>query len=210
MPETIKDTYLTIAQPSEGIYKEKGSKFLAFAFPVSTHPQAKEIIDSLKKKYFDARHHCYAYRLGADMKLFRTNDDGEPSNSAGKPILGQIIAHQLTDILIVVVRYFGGTLLGVGGLIQAYKSASNDAISHATIITREVCDQFQFTFDYPLQTQAMKIMKELEGQIIEIENNVNCTMIVQLRKSYSDLFLEKLNNLGIKAELYTNDNEPNN
>ena len=130
----MHNTYKTIKASSNGIYKEKGSKFLSFAFPVSTVEQAKELIDKHKKEYFDARHVCYAYMLGNERDTFRANDDGEPSGTAGKPILGQLNSHQLTDILVIVVRYFGGVLLGTGGLTTAYKEAANDAITNVEIM----------------------------------------------------------------------------
>ena len=131
-----KDNYLSIEKRSEGIYKDRGSKFLAFAFPVYQEDEIKDILAELRKEYHDARHHCYAYRLGASKEIYRVNDDGEPSSSAGKPIFGQIQSNDLSNILIVVVRYFGGTLLGVGGLINAYRSAAADALINASIIER--------------------------------------------------------------------------
>ena len=137
----MSDLYKTIQSPSKGIYKEKGSKFLAFAFSLSSEEKIKEQIGLLQKEYHDARHHCYAWRLGASMDRYRVNDDGEPSGSAGNPIFGQIQAHDLTNILVVVVRYFGGTLLGVGGLIRAYRSAASVALEQARIIELKVCNR---------------------------------------------------------------------
>lgn len=134
LPKSDTDSYLSIAAPSEGLYKEKGSKFMAFAYPVEEEEQAKEIIADLKKEYFDARHHCYAYRIGHTGDQWRMNDDGEPSSTAGRPIFGQLLSNELSDILVVVVRYFGGIKLGVPGLIRAYKSATADAIANAEIV----------------------------------------------------------------------------
>ena len=134
----MEDTYKTIEKPSEGLFKDKGSKFISFAFPVDNEEEIKEIVQSIKKEHHSARHHCYAWRLGADQLLFRANDDGEPSSTAGKPILGQIQSFDLTNILIVVVRYFGGTLLGVSGLINAYRNAALDAINQAEIVEKLV------------------------------------------------------------------------
>jgi uncharacterized YigZ family protein len=142
------DSYLTIENPSEGLFRDKGSRFLSFAFPVQTEDEIHKILENNHKKYHDAHHHCYAWRLGVDMNHFRSNDDGEPGNSAGKPILGQIQSFQLTNLLIIVVRYFGGTLLGVGGLIQAYKAASMDAIKNAHIIEQYIYINYRLNFKY--------------------------------------------------------------
>ena len=150
----------------EGFYSEKRSKFLAFAHHVTTENEVKELLQAYKKKYYDARHCCYAYMLGADRSVFRANDDGEPSSTAGKPILGQINAHELTDILIVVVRYFGGTKLGTSGLIVAYRTAAAAAIENAQIETRYVEDIIDYSFTYPLLNEVMRVVKELEPRIV--------------------------------------------
>ena len=142
------DTYLTIQKPSEGVFKDRGSKFLAFAFPVRTEQEIKEILHLIKKEHHGANHHCYAWRLGADKLAYRANDDGEPNNSAGKPILGQIQSNDLTDIFIVVARYFGGTLLGVSGLINAYREAASDAIKNAEIIEKHVMFEYNTEFSF--------------------------------------------------------------
>ena len=144
----MSDSYLTIADPTEGLFKDKGSKFLAYAYPVDNEDEIKELVQHLKKEHYSARHHCYAWRLGADKTHFRANDDGEPSSTAGKPILGQIQRLDLTNILIVVVRYFGGTLLGVSGLINAYREAAVDALEHAEIVEKLVEEIFWVEFDY--------------------------------------------------------------
>ena len=163
-----KASYLTLAHASEGLFKEKGSKFLAFAYPVKSEQEIKEILDSLRKKYYDARHHCYAYILGKDMDIFRANDDGEPNHSAGDPILGQIRSNSLTNTLIVVVRYFGGTKLGVGGLINAYRTAAAEAIANNLIIESEDIHELVLHFGYPEMNQVMKLVKdhglEIAGQ----------------------------------------------
>ena len=152
--------YRTIERPAEGNYKEKGSKFIAFACPVTSQLEIKRKVEELKEEYFDARHHCFAWMLGADFKNFRAFDDGEPNHSAGDPILGQIRSKGVTNILIVVVRYFGGTKLGVGGLINAYKTAAEDALNNASIVEREITEYFIFNFDYVLTSDIMRLIKE--------------------------------------------------
>ncbi len=204
MHKLITDTYLTIENPSKGLFKDKGSKFLSFAYPVSSEQEIKEHLDAVKKEYFDARHHCYAYRLGADLKTFRTFDDGEPSSTAGKPILGQISSHNLTNILIIVVRYFGGTLLGVGGLIQAYKNASADAIANATVVEREVMDEISITFDYPLQNQVNRILKDHGVKVLKSEFGFNCKLEISCRLSSTPSLLQKLKEL-LHVEIILND-----
>jgi len=144
----FSDSYRTIEGPSKGLFRDRGSRFIALAYPVRTTDEIKSILEELRKEYHDARHHCYAYMLGPDRQVWRANDDGEPSGSAGRPIMGQINSHELTDILIVVVRYFGGTLLGVSGLINAYKTAAADAISNASIVERRVHVSLRITFPY--------------------------------------------------------------
>lgn len=161
------DSFLTIKEPAEGLYKEKGSKFIALAFPVNSEERAKEILASVKKEHFSARHWCYAWRLGAEKKLFRSNDDGEPSGTAGKPILGQIIAADVSDVLIIVVRYFGGTLLGTGGLITAYKSAAADALKNAKLVTKYVTKNLRVTFDTEYTNEVMRRLKEYNADILE-------------------------------------------
>jgi len=182
--------FLTISSSSEGLYKAKGSKFLAFAFPVSSEEEVKEKLDFLRKKYFDARHHCYAYRLGANGERYRANDDGEPANSAGKPVLGQLVARNLTNVLVVVVRYFGGILLGVGGLAQAYKQAAADALDHAEIITGAVTETWLLTFAYADMNLVLKVLKDMNLKYDHPDfnlnngsfNEINCTMYVQGRQ----------------------------
>ena len=155
-------SYLTIEGSSEGSYKEKGSKFLGFAYPVQSEDDVKSKIQELKKKYFDARHHCFAYVLGADKKRFRAFDDGEPNHSAGDPILGQIRSNDLTNVLIVVVRYFGGTKLGVGGLISAYKRAAEECIGNAIIVEREVTEEIKLSYEFSASAEVMRLVKEFD------------------------------------------------
>lgn len=180
------DTYQTIASPSEGLYKEKGSKFLAFAYPVKNETQIKEHIDRIKKEYFDARHHCYAYILGPTKDAYRINDDGEPSGTAGKPIHGQLLSKDLTDTLVVVVRYFGGIKLGVSGLINAYKTAARDALDQATIVEKTIDHTYRVRFEYPLMNDVMRILKEYnlapQNQLFELD----CQLDFSVRQSMSN------------------------
>ncbi len=188
----MKDTYKTIVAASQGLYKEKGSKFIAFAYPVVTEDQIKEHIAALKEEYFDARHHCYAYSLGADKARFRMNDDGEPSSTAGKPIYGQILSNDLTDILVVVIRYFGGTKLGVPGLINAYKSATADAIANAEIVEKTVNAIFTIQFDYIVMNSVMKIVKECAPEVLDRKFENICTMVLSIRESEAEELLSRL------------------
>ncbi len=195
------DNYLTIAKTSEGLYKEKGSKFIAYAYPVSTEEEIKQLITDLKKEYYDARHHCYAYMLGADKKNYRANDDGEPSSTAGKPILGQILSNNITNILIVVIRYFGGTKLGVSGLITAYKTAAADAIANAEIIEKTVNDIYNIHFDYLVMNDIMKIIKEEQPLQITQNFNLTCTITLSIRQSDVERIIEKMNKIdSVKTE----------
>jgi uncharacterized YigZ family protein len=180
------DTYITIKASSKGTYKEKGSRFLASAFPVISQEEIKPIVDSVRKEYHDARHHCYAYMIGRERLIWRTNDDGEPSGTAGRPILGQINSSGLTNILILVSRYFGGTLLGVSGLINAYKSAAADAIKNAVIIERTLQEYYEIAFPYASINDIMKILRE-EGagqyaQSFELESSMNINFRVSSRE----------------------------
>ncbi len=176
------DTYRTIKAASEGAYSEKRSKFLAFAMPVRSVEEVKQIVAEYQKKYYDARHVCYAYMLGAERKEFRANDNGEPSGTAGKPILGQINSNELTDILIVVVRYFGGVKLGTSGLIVAYRLAAAEAIAAAEIVEKTVDEDVTFHFEYPFMNDVMRIVKEEEPQIVVQDFDNDCTMTLCIRK----------------------------
>lgn len=178
-----EDTYKTIIGVAEGIYTEKRSKFIAIAIPVHTVEEIKQHLDIYQKKYYDARHVCYAYMLGHERKDFRANDNGEPSGTAGKPILGQINSNGLTDILIVVVRYFGGIKLGTSGLIVAYKAAAAEAIANATIIEKTVDDEIAVAFEYPFMNDVMCIVKEEEPEILEQSYDMDCLMKLRIRRS---------------------------
>ena len=179
----MEDTYKTIATASEGLFKDKGSKFIAYAFPVTSEDQIKEIIQTIKKEHYSARHHCYAWRLGHEKLLFRANDDGEPSSTAGKPILGQIQSFDLTNILIVVVRYFGGTLLGVSGLINAYRNAAFDAINQAEIVQKLVEKNLLIEFDYGVMNDVMKLFKDEKLVQIDPEFDLRCRIKTLVRLS---------------------------
>lgn len=195
----MTDQYRTIThQMGEGFYSEKRSKFLAFAHHVTTENEVKELIQAYKKKYYDARHCCYAYMLGADRSVFRANDDGEPSSTAGKPILGQINAHELTDILIVVVRYFGGTKLGTSGLIVAYRTAAAAAIENAQIETRYVEDIIDYSFTYPLLNEVMRVVKELEPRIVSQTFDNTCHISLAIRKSQAAELRQRLEQLSFQ------------
>lgn len=178
-----EDTYKTIVAPSEGIYTEKRSKFIAMAFPVRTVDEIKVHLEACQKKYYDARHVCYAYMLGHERKDFRVNDNGEPSGTAGKPILGQINSNELTDILIVVVRYFGGIKLGTSGLIQAYKAAAAEAIAAAEFVERTVDDVVSFLFEYPFMNDVMRVVKEMNPEIVQQAYDMDCSMTLRIRRS---------------------------
>ena len=191
----MTDEFKTIATTSEGFYSEKRSKFLAFAHHVETVEEVKEIIAQYRKKYYDARHVCYAYMLGPEREEFRANDDGEPSSTAGKPILGQINSNELTDILIVVVRYYGGVNLGTSGLIVAYREAAADAISHATIETRQVEELINYSFAYPQMNDVMRIVKDMNPRIISQTYDNTCEIVLSIRKSEAEQLRNRLNSL---------------
>lgn len=188
----FSDTYLTIEKKAEAVYKDKGSKFLTFAFPVENDQQIKDALTQLKKEHPSANHHCYAYRLGADKLNFRANDDGEPSNTAGKPILGQIQSNDLTNILIVVVRYFGGTLLGVGGLISAYRNSAVEVIKQSIIIEKFI--EFHYTIQFPFEhlNDVMKLLKQLDCKISTQQFDTDCEISFSIRKAKSEQCEEKL------------------
>ena len=192
MDPVIKDAYKSIAARSEGLFKDNGSRFIAFAFPVETPDQVKDIVDSLKKEYHDARHHCYAYRLGYLGDTFRANDDGEPSGSAGRPILGQIDSLGLSDILVVVVRYFGGIKLGIPGLIRAYKTSTADALAAATVIEKVAGKNFRLDFDYMSMNAVMKVLKDMglpqEGQ----DFGATCSLRTRVRLAALQDFQDRI------------------
>lgn len=191
----VSDCYKSISALSTGIFKDNGSKFLAFAYPVTSEDEIKPIIQQLKKEYFDARHHCYAYRIGHTGAIWRMNDDGEPSSTAGRPIYGQILSAQLSDILVVVVRYFGGIKLGVPGLIRAYKTSTADAIANATIIEKIATEPFRIIFDYLQMNSVMKRLKDLSLSPTNQQFDLNCSLQVDVRLNAIDKFLEAFDKL---------------
>ena len=200
----MSDIFKTIKSNAEGIYKQKGSKFLSFAIPVQNVDEIKDIISDYRKQFFDARHVCYAYMLGFDRKEFRANDDGEPSGTAGRPILGQINSHELTDVLIIVVRYFGGVLLGTGGLVSAYKEAAIEALDNAEIIEKTVNEQVAIKFDYLLMNDVMRVIKDLNPQIISQDFDNECRMQLLIRKQHADNLISRLKNiLGLIIDDFT-------
>jgi uncharacterized YigZ family protein len=194
--QMAEDTYKTIKDLSEGYYTEKRSRFLSFAMPVRTPEEVKRYVQEYRKKYYDSRHVCWAYMLGADRKTFRTNDDGEPSSTAGKPILGQINSNELTDILIIVVRYFGGIELGTSGLIVAYRTSAAEAIAAAETEERTVDGELTVAFDYPYLNGIMRIVKEEQPEIVFQKFEMTCEMTLRIRKS----LLNSLRNRLLKIE----------
>ena len=197
----ITDEYLTITENiSEGFYSEKRSKFLAFAFHVTSEDEVKDIVADYRKKYYDARHVCWAYMLGAEHAVFRANDDGEPSSTAGKPILGQIVKNNLTDILLVVVRYYGGVNLGTSGLIVAYRTAAAEAIAAADIIRCFQEEEIVFDFPYIMMNDVMRIIKDMEPRIISQTYDNTCEFRLSIRKSLAQVLQDKLNKLSFKDD----------
>ena len=196
----MEDQYHTISENSvgEGYYTEKRSKFLAFAHHVETVEEVKSIVSAYRKQYYDARHCCYAYMLGPEQKAFRANDDGEPSSTAGKPILGQINSAGLTDILIVVIRYYGGVNLGTGGLIVAYRTAAADAIANATIETRQVEETIKYDFTYPMMNDVMRIVKEMQPQVVDQQFDNACSITLRIRKREAEQLRSRLNKLSFE------------
>lgn len=188
----MTDEFKTISATSEGYYTEKRSKFLAFAHHVENHDEIKLILAGYRKKYYDARHVCYAYMLGAERTDFRANDDGEPSSTAGKPILGQINSNELTDILIVVVRYYGGVNLGTSGLIVAYREATADALAHAKMELRQVEEEVSYTFTYPQMNDVMRIVKDMNPRIISQTYDNTCVIRMAIRKSEAQQLRDRL------------------
>lgn len=190
------DTYFSIAAPSNGLYKELGSRFIAFAYPVCSEEQVKEIVDSLRKEYHDARHHCFAYRLGLDGTKFRTVDDGEPSSTGGRPILSQIDSFGLSDVLIVVVRYFGGIKLGVPGLARAYRAAARDALSKAEKVEKTACRLVKVTFPYETMPQVMKVLKDMSIQLSLRDFDTVCRFEAEVRLGVLEDFKQRISFCG--------------
>ena len=191
-----KDTYRSIARMSEGLFKDNGSRFIAKAYPVESEDEVREIVASLKKEYHDARHHCYAYRLGLDGAAWRASDDGEPSGSAGRPILGQIDSAGLSDILVVVVRYFGGIKLGIPGLIRAYKTSTADALANAETVEKVAGRWYTLHFPYDKLPAVMKLVKDLDLPQRGQSFLADCTMEVRVRLSFAADFLERIEKIG--------------
>ena len=194
----MTDEYRTIATTGEGFYSEKRSKFLAFAHHVDSLDDVKELLATYRKQYYDARHVCYAYMLGPERTDFRANDDGEPSSTAGKPILGQINSNELTDVLIVVVRYYGGVNLGTSGLIVAYREAAADAIAHATIETRQVEDTVTYDFPYVMMNDVMRIVKDMQPRIVSQTYDNTCRIQLAIRRSEAPLLRSRLEKLSFE------------
>ena len=193
--QNIIDSYKTITQPSkEGLFKDRGSKFYGYAFPVSNEEEIKEKIELLKKQHYNARHWCYAWQLGKDYDHYRANDDGEPSNSAGMPIYGQLQSFNVTNVLVVVVRYFGGTKLGVGGLIKAYKNGAKLALENSNIIDKTINEEFLIKFEYPEMNTVMRIIKDENISIINQKLELNCEFIISIRKKEAKKVFEIFDN----------------
>jgi uncharacterized YigZ family protein len=194
----MTDEYRTIKTEGEGYYTEKRSKFLAFAHHVTSVEEIKDLLAGYRKKYYDARHVCYAYMLGHERTEFRANDDGEPSSTAGKPILGQINSNELTDILIVVVRYYGGVNLGTSGLIVAYREAASDAIAHSEIETRQVEEIITYNFPYPMMNDVMRVVKDMQPRIVSQTYDNTCEIKLSIRKSEAEQLKNRLNKLSFE------------
>lgn len=188
----MTDEYKTISGASEGTYSELRSKFLAFAHPATTVEEAMAFVEQYQKKYYDARHVCWAYMIGPEREVFRSNDNGEPSGTAGKPILGQINSLGLTDVVVLVVRYFGGVKLGTSGLIVAYRTAAAEALANAETVVRTVDDEWTFSFEYPFMTAVMKIVRDMDARIVSQSYDMDCSMTVALRKGKMDELKEKV------------------
>ncbi|MBC5993209.1 IMPACT family protein [Pontibacter cellulosilyticus] len=198
----MQDTYRTISEPTEGLYKEKGSKFIALAYPVYTEDEVKDILAEVKKKYYDARHHCYAYTLGADKSRYRANDDGEPNHSAGDPILGQIRSADLSNVLVIVVRYFGGTKLGVSGLITAYKAATAAALEQATVVEQHETVLLQAHYAYPQMNDVMSLVKEYDLPVRDQQFELDCKLTLEVRKALQYEITAKLEDTeGVKVTI---------
>lgn len=188
----FEDTYFTIEETAEGIFRDKGSKFIAYAYPFKDENKLKEIIAELKSLHPKARHHCWAYRLSPDRTVFRVNDDGEPSGTAGRPILNALLSKDVTNIFVVVVRYFGGTLLGVPGLINAYKTATQVALANAVIVQKTVNDVYQIDFEYLAMNDVMRIIKDENTTVLDQQFDNACTMTVEMRKMQVNSFVTKM------------------
>jgi len=189
-----EDLYKTISKPAESNFRDHASKFIGYLYPIRNEEEVKQILLVLKKQHYDATHHCFAYRLGSKGEAFRANDDGEPSGTAGKPILNQLLSAQITNVLAVVVRYFGGTKLGVPGLINAYKEATKEAIEAATIIEETVNERMEVKFEYAAMNEVMRVVKDLNLTIVNQEMNLTCMMVIEIRQSLYPTLEERLSN----------------
>jgi uncharacterized YigZ family protein len=192
----ISDTYKTIEESSEGLYKDKGSRFISYVFHIEDEDQVKEFLLKIKKVHFSAKHHCFAYRLGYTGERYRINDDGEPSGTAGRPIYGQLLSHDITNVLLVVVRYFGGTLLGVSGLINAYKNAATNAIENAQISLKIIEVKYELTYDYPIQNNIMRVVKDEQLDICFSKFEIKCKLHVLIRQNKVEAVLSKFELIG--------------
>lgn len=191
----MNDTYKTISARSEGIFKDKGSKFLAYAFPVESEEEIRELLAQVKKDHYSARHHCYAWRIGTKDPVYRANDDGEPSSTAGKPILGQLLSNEITNVLVIVVRYFGGTLLGTSGLINAYRTATADALQNARIETRTIEEHFKIQFNYPEMNRVMQVIKQENLKVVTTKFDLKCEVAITVRESEAEKVVDTFNKL---------------
>lgn len=191
----FEDSYKIVTSAGGGLYKEKGSKFIAEAFPVHSEAEVKEHVAEIKKKYFDAKHHCYAFMIGPDKACYRSSDDGEPSGTAGKPILNQILSKDVTNVCVVVTRYFGGQLLGVPGLINAYKSAAREALDNCSIVEKTIDEVYSLEFDYPLLNEVMRILKDENLQQQNPKFEIRCYLEISIRQSDSDRIIAKIKRL---------------
>lgn len=200
------DTFKSISGPAEGLYKEKGSKFLAFAYPVVSEEEVRAALEKIRKEYYDARHHCYAYRLGLSGDVWRYNDDGEPSSTAGRPIYGQILSRELSDVLIVVVRYFGGIKLGVPGLIRAYKAAAADALDHAEVVEKVASEGYAVTFDYVAMDRVMRVLKDMGIAPSGYTAEDVCRMEMRVRLSDVERFRQRMEDAEARVEKVLQDN----
>jgi len=196
------DTYRTIEAPAEGAFRDRGSKFLAYAYPISSDADIKNILNRLKSEHPKANHYCWAMRLTPDRSVFRVNDDGEPSGTAGRPILNALLSRDITNVIVVVVRYFGGTLLGVPGLISAYKTATGDALNKATIIGKTINDVYTLRFDYLQMNTVMKVINEYDLTIISQTGDASCSITIMIRKTAVNKVLDKLSNIAGVQSVY--------
>ena len=190
--QMIKDTYKTVKETAQGLFTEKKSKFISYVIPINTVDDVKPELEKYKKEFYDARHICWAYMLGVERLEYRANDDGEPSGTAGKPILGQINSNELTNVLLLVIRYFGGIKLGTSGLISSYKQAAIEAISNAVVLEKTVNIDFSFSFEYPFMNDVMKVVKDLEPLILSQEYDMDCLMVLRIRESLGEQLASRL------------------